>query len=106
MEGPDHRSSLEPDELKAMIRGIRKIEKALGDGIKLPSESEKKNIPIARKSIHLAANLPKGHPLSVNDLVMKRPGDGISPMRINEVLGQRLKREMKVESKLNFSDLI
>ena len=88
MEGPDHRTSLEPDELKAMVRAIRNIEKALGKGIKKPSPSELKNKPIARKSIVAARNIRKGESFTKENLDIKRPGTGISPMRWDEVIGQ------------------
>ncbi|MBO9700877.1 MAG: N-acetylneuraminate synthase [Sporocytophaga sp.] len=105
MEGPDHQSSLEPDELKAMVAAIRNIEIALGDGIKTPSESEKKNIGIARKSIHILNNLPVGHILTENDLIMKRPGDGISPMEMDKVVGKKLLKSMSEDDKLNWKDI-
>ena len=100
MEGPDHRASLEPQELKAMVAAIRNIELALGDGIKAPSASEKKNIAIARKSIHLAKDLPVNHVLTADDLVMKRPGDGISPMDLNRVVGRALASKLPAETKI------
>ena len=87
MEGPDHKASLEPDELAAMIKSIRNVELAIGTGEKVPSESEKKNIPIARKSIIAARNIKKGELLTEENLTTKRPGNGISPMRWNEVIG-------------------
>lgn len=87
MEGPDHKASLEPDELKAMVNAIRNIEKALGDGIKKASKSEVKNIPIARKSILASKPIQKGEVLSVENITVKRPGVGISPMRWDEVIG-------------------
>jgi N,N'-diacetyllegionaminate synthase len=87
MEGPDHKASLEPDELKAMVKAIRNIEKALGDGIKKPSPSEIKNMSIARKSIVAARAIQKGERFSENNLTIKRPGTGISPMRWDEVIG-------------------
>ena len=95
MEGPDHKASLEPDELKQMIIGIRKVEKAMGSGIKNPSESEKKNIPIARKSIVAAKDIIKGEIFTESNIAAKRPGNGISPMRWTEVLGQMAKRDFK-----------
>ena len=88
MEGPDHKASLEPHELKAMVRAIRNIEKALGNGIKKPSPSELKNKPIARKSIVAARDIRKGEPFTEENLTVKRPGTGISPMRWDEVIGQ------------------
>ena len=88
MEGPDHKASLEQDELKAMVHAIRNIEKALGNGIKKPSPSELKNKPIARKSIVAARNIHKGESFTEENLTVKRPGTGISPMRWDEVIGQ------------------
>jgi len=105
MEGPDHQSSLEPEELKAMVSAIRNIEIALGDGIKTPSESEKKNIGIARKSIHILNNLPAGHILTESDLIMKRPGDGISPMEMDKVIGKKLLKSVSEDDKLNWKDI-
>ena len=87
MEGPDHKASLEPDELKAMVKAIRNIDLALGNGIKKPSRSEKPNMKIARKSIVAAKEIKKGEKLSEENLAIKRPGDGISPMRWDEIIG-------------------
>ncbi|MEM6377525.1 MAG: N-acetylneuraminate synthase [Bacteroidota bacterium] len=106
MPGPDHKASLEPAELKAMIKAIRNIEIALGSGIKKPSTSETKNIAVARKSIHLNKHVPAGHILTKADLIMKRPGDGISPMLLNMVLGKALKNDGTIDQKLRFNDLI
>ena len=90
MEGPDHKASLEPDELKAMVKAIRNIEKAVGgDGTKHVSKSERKNIAIARKSIVAACDIKAGEVFTEKNLTVKRPGTGISPMRWEEVLGQR-----------------
>jgi len=94
MEGPDHKASLEPDELKAMVSAIRNIEKAVGgDGTKHVSESEKKNIAIARKSIVAACDIKVGEEFTEQNLTVKRPGNGISPMRWEEVLGQKAKKD-------------
>ena len=87
MEGPDHKASLEPDELKAMVSAIRNIEQAMGTGHKTISESERKNIEIARKSIVAACPIKKGEILTEENLTVKRPGNGINPMRWNEVIG-------------------
>ena len=87
MEGPDHKASLEPEELKAMVQAIRHIEQALGTGHKTISESERKNIEIARKSIVAACPIKAGELLTEDNLTVKRPGSGISPMRWNEVVG-------------------
>jgi N,N'-diacetyllegionaminate synthase len=88
LPGPDHRASLEPDELKAMVAGIRNIERALGDGIKRPSPSELKNKPIARKSLVAATDINAGDLFSPENLIAKRPGTGISPMRWDEIIGR------------------
>lgn len=89
MEGPDHQASLEPDELNAMVAAIRNIEKALGSGKKTVSESERKNIAIARKSIVAACPIKKGEVFTEENLTVKRPGIGISPMRWKEVIGTK-----------------
>lgn len=89
MEGPDHIASLEPSELKAMVSAIRNIEKALeGTGLKAPSPSEIKNIAIARKSIVAARHIQKGETFTEENLTVKRPGTGISPMKWNDVIGK------------------
>ncbi len=105
LPGPDHKASLEPVELKAMINAIRNIEKALGASEKQPSETEKKNMLVARKSIHLVKNLAKNHVITESDLIMKRPGDGISPMLLNQVIGKKLKSDLVTEHKLNWEDM-
>jgi N,N'-diacetyllegionaminate synthase len=87
MEGPDHKASLEPDELKSMVSAIRNIEQALGSGHKTISDSERKNIEIARKSIVAARPIKVGELLTEENLTVKRPGNGINPMRWNEVVG-------------------
>jgi len=93
MEGPDHKASLEPQELKQMIGSIRNIEKALGVTIKQPSPSEIKNKSIARKSIVAARRIRKGELFTEENLAVKRPGTGISPMRWNELLGKAATRD-------------
>jgi len=106
LPGPDHLASLEPDELKDMVNGIRNIELAIsGNGIKEASESEKSNKKIARKSIHIWKNLEIGHILSYNDLIMKRPGDGISPMEIDSVLGRKITKKLTEDTKLEWEHL-
>lgn len=95
LPGPDHKASLEPDELKAMVRAIRNIEKALGNGIKKPSPSELKNKPIARKSIVAAQSITAGEKFTNDNLTAKRPGTGISPMKWDEVIGQRASKDYK-----------
>lgn len=93
MEGPDHKASLEPEELKEMVIAIRNVEKAIGDGIKQPSEAEKKNISVARKSIVAACDIKKGEVFTEINLTTKRPGGGISSMKWNSVLGNKAKRD-------------
>lgn len=88
MEGPDHKASLEPYQLKNMVEAIRNVEVAMGNGVKKPAESEIKNRSIARKSIIANCNIKKGDVLTEKNLTVKRPGDGISPMKWFEVLGQ------------------
>jgi N,N'-diacetyllegionaminate synthase len=92
MDGPDHKASLEPGELKAMVSAIRNIEQALGDGIKRPSTSELKNIPIVRKSLVAICDIKKGDLFSSENIGVKRPGTGISPMQWEDVVGKRAMR--------------
>ncbi|WP_041960227.1 N-acetylneuraminate synthase [Sulfurospirillum arsenophilum] len=87
MEGPDHKASLDPDELESMIKAIRNIEIALGNGLKKPSKSEIKNMPIARKSIITCKAIVKGERFCEENITIKRPGDGLSPMRWDEIIG-------------------
>ena len=87
MEGPDHKASLEPEELKLMVQSIRNVEVALGNGVKEPSDAEKKNISIARKSIVAKCDIKKGEMLTENNLTTKRPGNGITPMLWDNVIG-------------------
>lgn len=106
LPGPDHIASLEPEELKDMVKAIRNIELAIsGNGVKAPSESELKNISIARKSIHLNKDLSSGHLLTDTDLIALRPGDGISPMKWESIVGKKLVVDKKEFDKLSLSDL-
>ena len=93
MEGPDHKASLDPCELKAMVNAIRNIENALGDGVKRPSSSEMENKSVARKSIVAARDILEGEILTKEDLVVKRPGTGISPMKWDEIIGTIAQRD-------------
>lgn len=93
MEGPDHRASLEPHELAAMVAAVRHIEKALGDGEKTVSPSEAKNRDIARKSIVARRTIVRGELFSEENITAKRPGSGVSPMRWFEVLGAAAARD-------------
>lgn len=99
LPGPDHVASLEPRELKAMVDSIRNIENAIGSGIKQVSPSERKNIAIARKSIIAACPIKKGELFTEDNLTVKRPGNGISPMKWDEVMGMAAKRDF-VEDEL------
>ena len=97
MEGPDHKASLEPDELRAMVCAIRNVEQTLGSGHKTISESEHKNIEIARKSIVAACPIKKGELFTEENLTVKRPGNGISPMRWSEVIGKTAAKDFEEE---------
>ena len=92
LPGPDHKASLEPNELKSMVDAIRNIEKAMGNGIKRPSSSELKNMPIARKSLVAACIIQEGEVFTETNLTVKRPGTGLSPMRWEEVIGLHASR--------------
>ncbi|SDC84554.1 N-acetylneuraminate synthase [Algoriphagus faecimaris] len=106
LPGPDHAASLEPIELKSMVQAIRNIEKAIGgNGIKEPSQSEKKNILIARKSLHLKREIKKGDVLSQDDLISLRPGDGISPMEIDYIIGKELLLDLPKGAKISMENL-
>lgn len=95
MEGPDHKASLEPDELKAMVKAIRNIEIAIGSSEKKVTASEEKNRAIARKSIVAKRHIDKGETFTVDNITTKRPGSGISPMKWNVVLGRKAMREFE-----------
>jgi N,N'-diacetyllegionaminate synthase len=98
MDGPDHKASLEPDELKAMVQSIRIVEKSItGSGIKEPSASEMKNIKIARKSIVAKTTIQKGEVFTEDNITTKRPGDGISPMRWDDIIGQKATKDFSEE---------
>lgn len=95
MEGPDHKASLEPNELKAMVSAIRNIEMALGDGKKTVSKSEIENLKVVRKSIVASKIIKKGETLTYGNITTKRPGTGISPMRWNEIIGTQAIRDFE-----------
>jgi N,N'-diacetyllegionaminate synthase len=106
LKGPDHKASLEPNELKEMVCAIRNIEKAIsGNGIKEPSLSEKKNIHIARKSIHLSKDLTSGSIITEQDIISLRPGDGICTMNWENVIGKQVIKDLKKFTKLTLKDL-
>ena len=100
MEGPDHKASLDPAELKAMVQAVRHIEAAMGTGQKHVTASEARNKPIARKSIVAALPIRKGEVFTVHNLTTKRPGDGISPMKWYEVLGQTARRDFAEDEQI------
>ena len=97
LPGPDHKASLEPKDLKSMVTFIRHIEQALGDGIKKVSDSEKANISVARKSIVAACPIKKGELLTEDNLTVKRPGTGLSPMLWEQVIGTRAVKDYEEE---------
>ena len=95
MEGPDHKASLDPEELKMMVSAIRNVEQGLGSGEKKRSKSEEKNLSIARKSIVASREIKEGEILSIDNITVKRPGTGINPMKWYEVLGKKANRTYK-----------
>ena len=97
MKGPDHKASLEPEELKAMVVAIRNIELAMGDGVKKASESEKKNMAVARKSIVAKKHIKKGEVLNENNITVKRPGTGINPMQWLQVIGTKAVKDFEID---------
>jgi N,N'-diacetyllegionaminate synthase len=105
MEGPDHKASLEPDELKAMVTAIRNVEKALGSSEKTVSASESENINIARKSIVASKCIAKGETFTEENLTVKRPGNGISPMKWDNVIGEKAMKEFEEDELIDFNYL-
>ena len=97
LPGPDHKASLEPGELKAMVAGIRDVEKAMGDGEKVAVNSEIKNIPIARRSLIARVAISAGTPFTEDNLCAKRPGSGISPMCYWQLLGRKAERDYEAD---------
>ena len=106
LKGPDHKASLEPYELKEMVKAIRNIEKAIsGNGIKEASFSEKKNIHIARKSIHMSKTLYAGSTITEQDIISLRPGDGICTMNWEKVIGRKVNKNIQEFAKLSWKDI-
>ncbi|EAH8849953.1 N-acetylneuraminate synthase [Campylobacter lari] len=97
MQGPDHLASLNPDELKTMVQSIRELEQALGNGIKKPSKSETKNINIGRKSLVAASPIKKGDFFTEKNLGVKRPGNGISPMEWDNIIGKVAEKNFDID---------
>ena len=100
LAGPDHKASLDPAELQAMVKAIRNTELALGDGKKHVTESEAKNKAVARKSIVAKRAIAQGETYTAENLTVKRPGDGISPMRWYDVLGTKAKRDFAEDEQI------
>lgn len=106
LSGPDHKASLEPEELKKMVESIRNIEKAIsGNGVKEPSKSELKNIVIARKSIHLSKDLLVGSVITEKDIIPLRPADGICSMHWEEIIGKKINKNLDKYTRLKWADL-
>ena len=101
MAGPDHKASLEPDELKAMVQAVRRIECAMGDGVKKPSASEQKNISVARKSIVATCAIEFGELFTTKNLTAKRPGTGVSPMQWDEIVGRKASRNYRKDEQID-----
>jgi N,N'-diacetyllegionaminate synthase len=101
LPGPDHKASLEPVELGAMVKAIRNVEVALGSDVKEPTNSEIKNLRVARKSILAGRKIKIGETLSASNLVVKRPGDGVSPMHWDHLIGQIASREYLPDEKID-----
>ena len=97
LSGPDQKASLEPIELKSMVSSIRNIENALGNAIKMPTPSESKNLHIARKSIVALCNIKKGELFTEKNLTVKRPGNGISPYKWDDIIGKEAKRDYNLD---------
>lgn len=104
MPGPDHKASLEPDELRRMVGGIRKIEKAFGDGKKKPVQAEISTKKVARKSVVLSRDVPAGIPLQADDFAIKRPGTGIAPADLDQLIGRKLKVAKAEGTLLSYDD--
>ena len=105
MEGPDHKASLEPSELKALVSAVRNVEKALGNGIKKSTKSEEENKNIVRKSIVAKINIPKGVRITDSMLDIKRPGTGLEPKALSRVVGRKTKRAIEKDTLIEIKDL-
>ncbi len=105
LPGPDHIASLEPSELEEMVRNIRDVELALGDGVKGPSKSESPNKKAARKSLVAACQIKAGEVFTVDNLSVKRPGDGISPMKYHDLIGKKAKNDYIEDQQIKEEEL-
>lgn len=106
MEGPDHKASLNVEELKEMVDDIRAVETIMGSGVKQPMKSELNTRSVARKSVVLAHNIQKGEILKKEDLVLKRPGNGLAPEYLDELIGKVLVRNMRAEEMITWKDVV
>lgn len=105
LPGPDHKASLEPDELERMVSAVRQVEKALGDGVKQPSEAERETAKLARKSLHARRDIAKGEILDEEAISIKRPGTGLSPALYHKVIGKRAACDIPAESLIEWDML-
>lgn len=105
MKGPDHRASIEPDELKIMVRSIRNIELAMGDGIKRCNKSEENIRKVARKSIVAGRDISKDEVITINNISFKRPEFGLKPKYVDLVVGKKARRNIKVNEFITFNDV-
>jgi N-acetylneuraminate synthase (EC 2.5.1.56) len=105
MEGPDHKASLEPEELEAMVTAIRNVERAMGDGIKKPTKSENDLKKIVRRSLVTANEIKAGNTISPDDIIIKRPGTGISAKFKDKVVGMKSGSDISVDSVIKWEDL-
>lgn len=105
MKGPDHNASLEPDELETMVRAIRNVEKAMGDGIKRPAKNEEDTVNVARKSLVAARDIRSGDTISTDNVAIKRPGDGIPPKFKDVVVNMQAQRDIAADSVIRWEDL-
>jgi len=106
LSGPDHKASLEPEELRQMVQAIRDVEKARGDGIKKPTREEEENKKVARRSIVARVDIPKGTTISEEMLDVKRPGTGIKPKYLNKVIGIKAKENIHSNELISFAKLV
>ena len=105
LPGPDHRTSLEPDELRVMVRAIRDTEKALGSRIKNPTKEEEEIKKAARKSVVALVDISKDTPITKEMLILKRPGTGLAPKYLNKIIGEKPKKDIKKDSLISLSNL-
>lgn len=105
LSGPDHQASIEPHELKAMVKGIRGVERALGDGTKIPSPEEEVIKKIARKSIVVKQPIQSGKILTYNDITLKRSRTGLQPKYLEQIIGMKINKNMQIDQPVNWEDL-